>query len=89
MLFRSAETKKAKKAVGKTEKGPRKVDRSQEEQLASIMLTGKQKKVRLAPRHVLEAAVLTLLFLAAVQEDGVQSGPQGRGGAPISLPTLH
>ncbi|KAK4701525.1 pescadillo, partial [Phenoliferia sp. Uapishka_3] len=41
----AAETKKAKKAGGKQEKGPRKVDRSQEEQLASIMLTGKQKKL--------------------------------------------
>lgn len=39
------EIKRVKKEAGKVEKGPRKVVRSQEEQLASIMLTGKQKKV--------------------------------------------
>jgi hypothetical protein len=41
----AAETKKAKKESGKKSTGPKKVDRSQEEQLASIMLTGKQKKL--------------------------------------------
>lgn len=47
----AAETKKAKKAAGggATKGAPKKVDRSQEEQLASIMLTGKQKKVRTPP----------------------------------------
>jgi pescadillo protein len=40
------ETKKAKKQVASNAaKGPKKVSRSQEEQLASIMLTGKQKKL--------------------------------------------
>ncbi|SCV70405.1 BQ2448_1799 [Microbotryum intermedium] len=45
----ASETKKAKKdaagAGGKVIKAPKKVLRSQEEQLASIMLTGKQKKL--------------------------------------------
>lgn len=41
----AAETKKAKKEGGKKVVGPKKIDRSQEEQLASIMLTGKQKKL--------------------------------------------
>ncbi|ORY51225.1 Pescadillo N-terminus-domain-containing protein [Leucosporidium creatinivorum] len=40
------ETKKAKKAAAEgKDKGPKKISRSQEEQLASIMLTGKQKKL--------------------------------------------
>ncbi|GAA5930209.1 mRNA-binding ribosome synthesis protein NOP7 [Sporobolomyces koalae] len=43
----AAESKKVKKDVAAQEKakGPKKVSRSQEEQLASIMLTGKQKKL--------------------------------------------
>ncbi|GAA5862089.1 hypothetical protein JCM1840_001640 [Sporobolomyces johnsonii] len=41
----AAETKKAKKDAAPAAKGPKKVSRSQEEQLASIMLTGKQKKL--------------------------------------------
>ncbi|GAA5937653.1 hypothetical protein JCM1841_000244 [Sporobolomyces salmonicolor] len=41
----AAETKKAKKDAAPAAKGPTKVSRSQEEQLASIMLTGKQKKL--------------------------------------------
>jgi pescadillo protein len=40
----AVETKKAKKAAPK-KIGGKKIDRSQEEQLASIMLTGKQKKL--------------------------------------------
>jgi len=43
----AAESKKVKKDAAAQEKakGPKKVSRSQEEQLASIMLTGKQKKL--------------------------------------------
>lgn len=42
----ASETKKAKKAAAEgKDKGPKKISRSQEEQLASIMLTGKQKKL--------------------------------------------
>lgn len=43
----AAESKKVKKdaAAADKAKGPKKVSRSQEEQLASIMLTGKQKKL--------------------------------------------
>ena len=41
----AGEIKKNKKLSKSKETGPKKVDRSQEEQLASIMLTGKQKKL--------------------------------------------
>ena len=41
----AGEIKKNKKLVKSKESGPKKVDRSREEQLASIMLTGKQKKL--------------------------------------------